>query len=106
MLQITEPSGLFGDTSVRFSNEGTGVLDTLVIDIDEADGADIRELLWQTVNTANWNTFATVNIRLGVLHGPKKITIRLETADRAGIELDRFILIPLEQPPKVALQAA
>jgi hypothetical protein len=47
-----------------------------------------------------------VSIRLGALHGPKKITIRLETADRAGIELDRFILIPLDQPPKVALQAA
>lgn len=94
------------EMEIRFSNADTGVLDTLVIDINEADGSDLRELLWQSVDTANWDTFATVNIRLGALYGPKKITIRLETADRAGIELDRFILIPLEQPPKVALQAA
>jgi hypothetical protein len=94
------------EMEIRFSNADTGVLDTLVIDIDEADGTDLRELIWQSVDTANWDTFATVNIRLGALHGPKKITIRLETADRAGIELDRLILTPLDQSPKVALQAA
>jgi len=94
------------EMEIRFSNADTGVLDALVIDIDEADGADLRELIWQSVDTANWDTFATVNIRLGALHGPKKITIRLETADRGGIELDRFILTPLDQSPKVALQAA
>jgi hypothetical protein len=94
------------EMEIRFSNADTGGLDTLVIDIDEADGTNLCELLWQSVGTANWDAFATVNIRLGALHGPKKITIRLETADRAGIELDRFILTPLEQPLKVALQAA
>ena len=91
------------EMGIRFSNADTGVLDTLVIDIDEADGTDIRELLWQSVDTANWDAFATVNVKLGALHGPKRITIRLETADTVGIDLDRFILTPVDQPTHAAL---
>ncbi|MDH3604808.1 MAG: hypothetical protein OEU26_34825, partial [Candidatus Tectomicrobia bacterium] len=53
------------EMAIRFSNADTGVLDTLVIDIDEADGTDIRELPWQSVDTADWDVFTTVNIRLG-----------------------------------------
>ncbi|MDH3603742.1 MAG: hypothetical protein OEU26_29380 [Candidatus Tectomicrobia bacterium] len=75
----------------------------MVIDIDEADGTDIRELPWQSVDTADWDVFTTVNIRLGALHGRKTITIRLETADGVGIDLDRFILTPVDPPTHAAL---
>jgi hypothetical protein len=88
---------------IRFSHAGTGVLDTLFIDIDDADGTPLRQLPWQSVDTASWDVFATVHIRLGALHGPKAITIRLDTAASVGIDLDRFILTPLNPPTHAAL---